>query len=134
MAGTFNFCPKSLVPELLPPEPVSGMSLNGWNFSSKPTVPFQRSWRVTLHGLRWFLNSSTGLFDNATQPTLNAKLLEEFYQSNGTWDSFTWTHPHITGALTVRFKSVVQIPAGIPNSGGLCNPVEVNFVEHNASW
>ena len=53
MAGTFSFSPNSLVPETLPPEPVQGVSLGGWAFVSKPNIPFQRKFKVTLHGMRW---------------------------------------------------------------------------------
>lgn len=132
MAGTFNFCPTSLVPELLPPEPVKGMSMNGWNFSSKPTVPYQPKWKVTLEGMRWYLQSN-GLFDVTTDLTHNARVLEVFYQTNQTWDSFAWTHPHI-GALTVRFAEPVTIPKAIPNSNGLIEMVEVTLVQHNPGY
>jgi hypothetical protein len=53
MAGTFSFCPASLVAETLPPEPAQGVSMNGWAFTSKPRIPFQKKFKVTLHGLRW---------------------------------------------------------------------------------
>lgn len=132
MSGTFDFCPKSLVPETLPPEPASGMSLNGWNFSAKPTVPYQKTFKVTLHGLQWYLNVD-GTFDRLKNRTYNARVLEEFYEKMGTWDNFSWFHPHL-GALQVRFKSSVIIPAAIPNSNGLCNPVEITLVHHNASF
>lgn len=132
MAGTFDFCPDSQVPELLPPDPVQGMSMNGWNFSAKPNVPFQASYKVTLHGLRWHLQSN-GLFDNTTNPTINARRLEEFYRANGTWDNFTWVHPHI-GALVVRFAQTLVIPAGMPNGNGLIEPVEIRLVHHNPGF
>lgn len=132
MSGVFDFCPNSLVPELLPPEAPSGMSLNGWNFSAKPTIPYQRSWKVTLHGLRWYLNSN-GTYDNTTDPTRNARRLEEFYAANQTWDSFTWAHPH-EGALTVRFKSPVTVTAGMSRSGGLVPAFEITLVAHNPGY
>lgn len=134
MAGTFNFCPASLVPEMIAPDAMSVMSLNAWTFSSKPTVPFQRSWRVTLHGMKWYLNATTGVFDLTTDVTHNAALLEKFYQDHGTWDSFSWTHPHIAGALTVRFKTPLQIPAALPNSGGVLAPLEVMLLHHNPGY
>lgn len=132
MAGVFDFCPNSLVPETLPPEPMSGMSLNGWNFSAKPTVPYQKSFKVTLHGLNWYLNPD-GTFDRLKNRTYNARSLEEFYETHGTWANFSWFHPHL-GNLQVRFKASVAIPAAIPNSGGLCNPLEITLVHHNARF
>lgn len=132
MSGTFSFCPTSQVVELIPPESVSGISLNGWNFSAKPTVPYQAKWKVMLYGLRWYLQSN-GTFDSTTDPTHNARALEIFYQNNQTWDSFTWSHPHI-GSLTVRFAAPVVIPAAEPNSGGLIAPVEINLIHHNPGY
>lgn len=134
MSGTFDFCPNSLVPEMIPPDPTNGMSMNGWSFSAKPTIPFQRSWRITLHGMRWYTNAGTGLFDTTTDPTHNAARLEAFYQANGCWDTFSWTHPHISGAMTVRFKVPVQIPAALSNSGGVINPLEVTLIQHNPGF
>ena len=132
MAGTFNFCPTTLVPEVLPPEPIGVMSMNGWAFSAKPNVPYQKSFKVTLHGLIWYLNSD-GTFDRLTDRKHNARALEEFYELHGTWDSFDWYHPHL-GALQVRFKAAVTIPAAIPNSGGLCNPLEITLIHNNPGY
>ena len=132
MAGTFNFCPTTLVPETMPPEPSVIMSLNGWAFSAKPTVPYQKTFKVTLYGLRWYLNND-GTFNTATDPTRNARVLEQFYETNGAWDNFAWQHPHF-GSLVVRFKAAVILPAAIPNSNGLCPPVEITLVHHNPSF
>jgi hypothetical protein len=117
---------------LMPPDPVKGISMNGWTFTAKPTIPYQRKWKVTLHGMKWFLQSN-GLFDTTTQPMINARRLELFYQSNGVWDNFSWTHPHL-GALTCRFDAAVAVPAGIPNSGGLIEAFEITLVEHNPGY
>lgn len=133
MAGTFNFCPNSLVPELLPPEAPTLMTFNGWTFSSKPTTPFQSSWKVTLYGLQWYLNSD-GTFNLTTNPTRNAAALEKFYRDNQTWDNFAWKHPHIATTMQVRFKSPVIVPAAIPNSNGLCDAVEVYLIHHNPGY
>lgn len=132
MAGTFNFCPTSLVPALIPPEPMGGASMNGWSFASKPRVPYQRKFRVTLHGLRWYLNPN-GTFDTATNPSVNARLLELFYQANQTWDNFSWSHPHL-GAIQVRFGEPVAVPPGRDSSGGLVEELEVVLVEFNPSY
>jgi hypothetical protein len=132
MSGEFLFCPNSLVPETIPPTPVQGVSMNGWGFSSKPAIPYQRTFRVTLHGMRWFLTAS-GTFDDATQQTINARWLEEFYQLNGVWDNFFWRHPHL-GTMRCRFQAPLSVPAGKPNSGGLLDPLEVMLIEHNPSF
>lgn len=132
MSGTFNFCPTSLVAETLPPEPTSVSSMNGWVFTSKPKVPFLKKFRVTLHGLRWFLNTN-GTYNTISQPTSNARLLEEFYQVNGAWDHFAWTHPHL-GYMFCRFAEPVTVPAAKPDSGGLLEPLEITLVQHNPGY
>lgn len=130
---TFNFCPNSLVPATLPRENTSYMSMNGWTFSSRPTTPYQKKFRVKLFGLRWYLNSATGLFDNTTDPTLNAKALEEFYERHETWSPFNWTHPHL-GPIVCRFANPVTVPEATVNSGGLIEPVEITLIHHNPGY
>ena len=132
--ATFDFCPDSQVPVMMPREASEGSSFNGWNFAAKPTTPFQRSWKLTLHGLYWVLDDVTGHFDNVTNPTINAKRLEEFYQTHETHEPFDWQHPHIAGTIQVRFKERVEIPAGEMNSNGLIAPFDVMLVEHNPGY
>lgn len=133
MSGTFNFCPNYQVAETLPPEPQQIQSMNGWAFSSRPAVPYQRKFKLTLHGLRWLLNSD-GTYDETTTVTLNARVLEKFYQARGTWDTFTWRHPHLGVDLVCRFASALAVPASIENSNGLLNPLEVTLIEHNPGF
>jgi hypothetical protein len=134
MVDTFSFCPNSLVPVTMPREPVQVVSFNGWQFTAKPTTPYQRRFKVTLHGMKWFLNSATGVYDSTTTPTINARALELFYQAHEGWDPFLWQHPHIATPLTVRFGAPVVVPEALPNSGGRCAPLEINLIEHNAGY
>lgn len=133
MSGTFSFCPNSIVVENLAPDAGKVMSMNGWAFTAKPTIPFVNTFKVTLHGLRWILLAN-GLYDTVTTPTINARGLELFYQANGLWDTFSFTHPHITGALTCRFAEKVTVPAARENGNGYCNPVEVMLLHHNPGY
>jgi len=130
--AVFDFCPNRLVAETLPPEPVAGMSMNGWQFSSKPKVPFQQSFKVTLHGLTWYLQSN-GLYDSTTNLTFNARRFELFYQAHGTWDEFSWTHPHL-GALSVKFKTAVAVPKALVNSSGLIEAFEIMLINSNPGY
>lgn len=132
MAGTFDFCPGRTVPRTKPPEAPKGVSMNGWYFSAKPSVPYQKSFSVKLGGLRWYLNAD-GSYDAATNALFNARRLELFYETHGTWDTFTWQHPHL-GLLTVRFKEPVEVPEGIPNSGGLVDAFDIQLVHHNPAY
>lgn len=128
----FNFCPNSLVPETVPPEPTQAMSMNGWRFSSRPNIPYRKKFKVKLHGLRWYLQEN-GLFNAAESAANNAHRLELFYQQHQTWKPFIWHHPHI-GDLIVCFDAAVQIPAGISGSGGLIEALEINLIEYNPGW
>src|SRR3546814_20462006 len=103
---TFNFCPNSLVPETVPPEPTSVMSMNGWDFSQKPSVPYRRKFKVALHGMNWYLLAN-GLYDEVTDPTHNARLLAKFSQRHQLHAEFNWGHPHIV-PLIVKFAAAVD--------------------------
>ncbi len=129
---TFEFCAGTLVPETVPPEPAAVTSMNGWEFSAKPSVPYRRKFKVTLHGLRWYLQAN-GLYDPNTDPQHNAHRLEKFYAEHQRWREFNWEHPHI-GLLVVKFAAAVTVPAGIPNSGGLINALEIQLVESNPGY
>jgi hypothetical protein len=134
MMKTFKFCPDSLVPETLVRENAQVMSLGGWQFTARPTTPFQRRFKITLHGLRWYTYDD-GRYDPVTDPDHNAHLLERFYAEHEMWKPFTWVHPHIGYApIECRFQSLLNVPAAIPNSAGLIEPLEVNLIEHNPGF
>jgi hypothetical protein len=132
MSGTFDFCPGRCVPRTKPPEASKGMSMGGWFFSSRPVVPYQKSFAVKLQGIRWYLNAD-GTYDAATDPQFNARRLELFYEQHGTWDPFDWQHPHL-GLIKVRFKEPVEVAEAIPNSGGLVEGFDIQLVHHNPGF
>lgn len=130
---TFNFSPDSQVPVTLPPTPMQGLSMNGWSFAVRPAVPYQKKFKVTLYGMHWYLDPLTDLFDLTMKPTLNARLLELFYERNGVWNPFNWHHPHL-GDLVVKFDSAVTIPEAQSNSGGLIDKFDVTMVHYNPRY
>lgn len=129
---TFIFSPKSQVPETVQREPANVMTLGNWTFSAKPTTPHQRKFRVQLHGMTWFLNED-GTYDRYINPTMNAKLLEEFYERHETWKPFLWNHPH-RGLMMVRFATAVNVPRGKENGGGFIDAFEINLIHHNPGF
>jgi hypothetical protein len=134
MPEIFSFCPGRNVPETLPREaPQSTMSMGGWQFSARPTTPYQKKIKLTLHGLRWYLNSATGLYDFTTNPTFNARNLEMFYERHETWLPFTLPHQHF-GDMLVRFAAPLTVPRGEVNAGGFIAPVEATFIHHNPGY
>lgn len=131
---TFDFCPNSYVPTTLPPEVGTGFtSTTGWNFTSRPTAPYQRRFKLKLYGLRWFIDDATGLYDVNEAPQINARVLEIFYAKRQTWLPFNFNHQHL-GPMICRFASAVQVPEAEPNSNGFINPVEVTLIEHNPGY
>ena len=129
----FTFCPKTNVPELLPREQPSVMSMGGWTFTSKPTTPYVKTYKVTLHGLKWFLTND-GYFVEGGDATLKARLLEKVYERHELWRPFLWTHQHLGQQALFRFKTPVIVPKALPNSDGLIEPLEVQLIEHNPGY
>lgn len=106
--------------------------MGGWFFSSKPSVPYQKTFIVKLQGLTWYLQAN-GLYDAVTNPTFNARRFELFYQQNGTWDNFDFAHPHL-GTVRCRFGEPVEVPEGTPNGGGLIEPFDITLIQHNPGY
>ena len=131
---TFGFCPDGRVPTTLPPDVGNGFTSNtGWNFSARPTAPYQRRFKVKLYGLRWHIDEATGLYDVDETPNVNARVLEIFYAQHQTWRPFAFDHPHL-GPMTCRFATPVQVPEGVENGGGHIDAVEVTLIEHNPGY
>lgn len=133
MAGIWDFCPNSTVAQELPPEPQKAVSFNGWEFSSKPAIPYRRSFRLSLTGLRWYLNPTGTALDLLTDPTHNAGRLLKFYRDRQTWDVFNYSHEYL-GEITCKFRSPVVIPPAIPDSNGLIGTLEVELIHSNPGY
>jgi hypothetical protein len=121
-----------MVPRTKPPQASQVMSMNGWPFTSKPKVPYQKSFAVKLQGMYWYLKSN-GYFDVSTNPRYNARRLELFYERHGVWKPFDFPHPHL-GLLRCRFSQPLEIPEAIANSGGLVDAFDVNLVHHDPGY
>lgn len=55
MSGVFDFAPNSHVAEEIPPDEAEVVSMNGWEFTSRPAVPYRARFKLTLSGMRWFM-------------------------------------------------------------------------------
>lgn len=133
MAGTFDFADTKRVIQELPPEETSAVSFNGWDFTSKPAVPYRRTFSVTLNGMRWYLNTAGTALDVTTNPKFNAGRLLDFYRSNRMWDVFTVNHEYL-GNLVCRFSTAVTIPKAIPSSNGLIESFDVRLLHYNPAF
>lgn len=133
MAGTFDFALNSRVITEVPPEEKPFVSMNGWDFTAKPSTPYRAKFRVRLYGMRWYLNAGGTALDITTEPTLNAGRLRQFYKDNRLWDNFTFAHEYL-GNLTCRFAEAFEIPPAIGNSRGLIEPFDVLLIHHNPGY
>lgn len=129
----FDFCSTSRVIEEMPPEEPSMASMNGWDFTAKPKIPYRREFKVRLDGMTWYLNDAANALDITTDPTHNAGKLLDFYKAHRMWDSFLFNHEY-AGQIRVRFSKPVMIPAGLPDTGGYLDSLEVNLLEHSPSF
>lgn len=107
--------------------------MNGWDFVAKPQVPYKAKWKVTLDGLKWYLNATGDGLDTTTDPEHNAGRLLMFYRSHRQHVVFQYQHEYL-GLLNVRFAEPVQLPKAIPNSSGLVDRMEVTIVHHNPGY
>lgn len=133
MADLFDFCPDYMVPRTKPPQAGQVMSMNGWSFSAKPKVPYQKTFVVKLQGMRWYLKDGTNMYDVSTDRRYNARLLELFYEAHGVWKAFDFPHPHF-GLLSCKFSQPVEVPEAITNSGGLIDGFDITLVHNNPSY
>lgn len=133
MAGVFDFVPNTHVAEEIPPDEPTATTMNGWDFVAKPSVPYRRKFKVTLSGMRWYLNRAQNSLDVTKDSLNNAGRLLAFYQQNRKWDTFIYHHEYL-GAITCRFNAPVTIPKAMPNSNGLVPDFEIELVHHNPGW
>ena len=131
--GTFDFAPGTTVWEEMQPPEVSVVSFRGWDFTAKPSTPYRPTYKLSMRGMRWYLNDAGNALDTTTNPHINAGRLRAFYIANRTWASFYYTH-EVLGTALYKFVTPVQIPPAIANSGGLIDTFEVMIVQVNPGY
>lgn len=128
----FNFCENSRVAETLAPEEPIIKDFNGWDYTPQPVLPYRRKFKITLEGLRWYFNDD-GTIDYATNPTMNAGVLESFYAGHRRHKPFNYQHEWL-GLMELRFDTPVNVPKAMPNSHGLVDAFEITAIHHNPSY
>lgn len=131
--GTFDFAPGTTVWEEMQPPETAVVSFRGWDFTAKPSTPYRPNYKLSLRGMRWYLNAAGTALDLTTNPHTNAGRLRAFYIANRTWASFYYTH-EVLGTALYKFVSPVQIPPALVNSGGLIDTFEVMIVQVNPGY
>jgi hypothetical protein len=130
----FDFVPNSHVAVEIAPDEQNVVSMNGWEFTSRPSTPYRRKFRLKMGGLYWRMNEAGTALDVLTDPTTNAGRLLNFYVAHRRWKSFTYQHEYL-GLITCRFADGgLAIPEAILNSGGLVPEFELVLIHHNPSY
>ena len=127
----FEFCKNSRVAEVIAPEEPKVKDFNGWDYTPTPVVPYRRSFKITLEGLRWYTNED-GL-DVTTDPEHNAGRLEKFYEEHRLHVPFVFNHEYL-GLIELRFSNPLNVPKAMQNSQGLLEPLEFTAMHHNPSF
>lgn len=129
--AVFDFAPNSHVAVEKAPEDSSVVTFNGWEFTARPAVPYQRRFILKMNGMYWRL--SGGALDIVTEPTTNVGTLLAFWRTHRRWKSFTYPHEYL-GNLDCRFAAPVEVLEALPESGGLAPPFEITLIHHNPSY
>lgn len=127
LSDVFNF-PYHDIRTTLPDNSVRVRYGKGYSFAARPADPPQRLFTLTFEGLKYELNTSTGLFDSTINPTNNALALEYFYRKVELWDVFTYNH-QLYGALAVRFNKPLDFPRPQKGGTGYITQMTVEFIE-----
>lgn len=129
----FDFCDTSRVIQEIPPDDQQIQTMNGWDFASKPKIPYRRKFKTKLFGMVWYMNTLGTALDITTDLKHNAGKLLEFYRNHRLWDSFLINHEYL-GQIRVRFSKPVIIPEAKPDTGGHIDEFEIELIEYNPSY
>lgn len=127
----FDFCTDTRVIEEIAPDERGSIAFNGWEATIKPTEPYRRTFKVTLSGLRWYVDPKQ--LNVATNPEKNAGRLLDFYQRHRLYKEFRLHHEYL-GPIVCKFKSPVNVPKAIRDSGGLIDDVEIMMIHSNPRY
>lgn len=130
----FDFVPNSHVAVEIAPDERDVVTMNGWEFTSRPSTPYRRKFRLTLSGLYWRMNPAGNALDVTTDPQTNAGRLLNFYITHRRWKTFTYQHEYL-GLIDVRFaESGISIPPAMKGAAGLVPEFDLVLVHHNPGY
>lgn len=119
--------------ELVYPE--EGLSVqygNSYVFSSSPSSPSQRTFKLAMTSIQYFLNgdgsvyAGDSLVDDPIHYMRNARRLEDFYIEHKRHKSFILPHP-VYGDVTCRFSKPFTLPKLIGN--GVLTSFDLEMME-----
>lgn len=105
----------------------SGQLGGSYVFSAPPTDPDQRKFTLYFETMVFYTDSN-GVIDITTNPTINMKVLINFYQEHKLYKSFQYNHP-VHGELEVKFSTPLKEPKGIKGGNGAVEAFTVELIE-----
>ena len=97
----------------------------GYSFASKPKGPDQIEYTLNYDGM-WFFFTNPTTYDLIKHPSINMRLLEQFYHRHRMYEPFTY--PHDTeGNLTVRFAAPLEYNI-LKGGNGQVEPFSVKLI------
>lgn len=123
---TFTF-PYHLVKTQYPDSGDTMVFGKSYVFTSKPSAPDQRTFILTFAGMTYFINTD-GTINTTTLPTINYRVLQQFYEAHRMWDTFIYPHP-ILGNINVKFGKPLSDPDSIPLGKGAVQSFEIQLIE-----
>lgn len=98
-----------------------------YDFASRPAAPPQRTFKLVFPTMFWYITAG-GAIDIVTNPTNNVGTLDSFYKEHELWKTFTYNSMEY-GSFSVRFKTPLVIPAGVPGGTGAVNNLSIDLLE-----
>jgi len=105
----------------------SGTTGRSYTKVGRLNTPTARSFRLVFPTLGCYPKPD-GTLDLEASPRLNFALLDRFYRTHRTAESFIYPHPTY-GNLKVRFQEPLTLPKGLPGGNGFLTGVEVKLLE-----
>lgn len=129
--ATFDF-PWHKVAEDNPDSGVGVQFGNSYEFRAGPTAPLQRTFTITMQGMRVYTQSDGVTIDSTTNGTSGRKdnimTLYAFWQTHKQHVPFVYNHP-LHGAMNCRFKTPLRLPTPVDGGSGLYPNFEMQFIE-----
>lgn len=127
MTDTFDF-PFHQVAEDNPEAGTSVKFGNSWTFAAGPTAPLQRSFTLTMMGMRVYTNSDGSIDSTTNTKKNNIKVFYQFWKDHLQHVFFNYVHP-LHGTMLVRFKSPLKLPTPIPGGSGVYPEFQIQLEE-----
>lgn len=100
---------------------------NSYTFTSEPTAPDQRTFKLSFQGMKFFFDENGDIISDVF-PERNMKTLIEFYHEHKLHKNFLYNHP-VHGNMTVKFNKPLPEPKTIGDGIAVVDNFEVELIE-----